>query len=61
MSATIPKNEATSDIWTTPSPQPEDSAAMTAMRSSVAGMKGKLEGTGDPKLPGLDFIDQRYA
>jgi hypothetical protein len=46
MSATIHKNDATSDIWTTLHPlSPEDSVAITALRSMVAGMKGKLEGT----------------
>ncbi len=46
MSATIRKNDATSDIWTTLHPlRPEDSVAITALRSIVAGMKGKLDGT----------------
>ncbi len=46
MSATIRKNNATSDTWTTIHPlTPEDSAAIAALRSMVAGMKGKLEGT----------------
>jgi monoterpene epsilon-lactone hydrolase len=46
MSATIRKNDATSDIWTTLHPlSPEDSVAITALRNTVAGIKGKLEGT----------------
>lgn len=46
MSTTIRKNEAISDTWTTIHPlSPEDSAAMTALRKMVAGMKGKLEGS----------------
>jgi epsilon-lactone hydrolase len=46
MSATTRKNEATSDTWTTIHPlSPEDSAAISALRSMVAGMKGKLEGS----------------
>ena len=45
MSATIRTNVATSDTWTTIHPlTPEDSAAMTALRNMVAGMKGKFEG-----------------
>jgi monoterpene epsilon-lactone hydrolase len=46
MSATIRKNDATSDIWTTLHPlRPEDSVAITVLRSMAAGMKGRLEGT----------------
>ncbi|HEV2418894.1 MAG TPA: alpha/beta hydrolase [Terriglobia bacterium] len=46
MSATIRKNDITYDTWTTIHPLgPEDSAAITALRSLVAGMKGKLEGS----------------
>jgi monoterpene epsilon-lactone hydrolase len=46
MSTTIRTNDATSDTWTTIHPlSPEDSVAITALRSMVAGMKGKLEGT----------------
>lgn len=45
MSATIRKNTAASDAWTTIHPlSPEDSAAIRALRSKIAGMKGKLEG-----------------
>lgn len=45
MPATIRKNDATYDTWTTIHPlSPEDSAAMAALRNMVAGMKGKLEG-----------------
>jgi monoterpene epsilon-lactone hydrolase len=46
MSATIRKNDASSDIWTTLHPlSPEDSVAITVLRSMAPGMKGKLEGT----------------
>ncbi|MGC2330048.1 MAG: alpha/beta hydrolase [Candidatus Acidiferrales bacterium] len=46
MSVTIRKNDATSDTWTTIHPlSPEDSVAIAALRSMVAGMKGKLEGS----------------
>lgn len=46
MSARIRKNDATSDTWTTIHPlRSEDSAAITALRSMVADMKGKLEGS----------------
>jgi epsilon-lactone hydrolase len=46
MSTTILKNDATPDTWRTIHPlSPEDSAAITALRGMVAGMKGKLEGS----------------
>ena len=45
MSAPIRNDDATSNTWTTIHPlTPEDSAAITVLRSLVAGMKGKLEG-----------------
>jgi hypothetical protein len=46
MSATIRKNDAAPDTWTTVHPlSPEDSTAITALRRMVASMKGKLEGS----------------
>ena len=46
MSATIRNNDITYGAWTTIHPLgPEDSAAITGLRSMVAGMKGKLEGS----------------
>jgi epsilon-lactone hydrolase len=46
MSATIRKNDAAPDTWTTVNPlSPEDSTAITALRRMVASMKGKLEGS----------------
>jgi hypothetical protein len=46
MQAKIRENTATKESWSVIHPlSPEDSAAMTALRSAVAGMKGKLEGT----------------
>ena len=46
MSATIRKNDAAPDTWTTIHPlSTEDSVAMSALRNMVAGMKGKLEGS----------------
>ena len=45
MQAKIRENTATKESWSVIHPlSPEDSAAMTALRSAVAGMKGKLEG-----------------
>jgi epsilon-lactone hydrolase len=45
MTAPIGKNGARADTWTTVHPlRPEDSAAISALRTTVAGMKGKLEG-----------------
>jgi epsilon-lactone hydrolase len=39
------KSEPPNDPWSSVHPlAPEDAAAMTALRSAVAGMKGKLEG-----------------
>lgn len=47
MPVPIRTKETISDSWTTIHPlSPEDSAAVTALRSMVAGMKGKLEGIG---------------
>jgi len=46
MQAEIGENTTTHGAWCVTHPlSPEDSAAMTALRSAVAGMKGKLEGT----------------
>ncbi|MGA7930134.1 MAG: alpha/beta hydrolase, partial [Candidatus Sulfotelmatobacter sp.] len=46
MQAEIRENAAIKESWSVIHPlSPEDSAAMTALRSAVAGMKGKLEGT----------------
>src|ERR1700727_2446996 len=46
MQAEIRENTTTQGAWCVIHPlSPEDSAAMTALRSAVAGMKGKLEGT----------------
>lgn len=46
MRAEIRENATTHGAWCVIHPlSPEDSAAMTALRSAVAGMKGKLEGT----------------
>jgi monoterpene epsilon-lactone hydrolase len=46
MQAEIRENTTTQGTWYVVHPlSPEDSAAMTALRSAVAGMKGKLEGT----------------
>jgi epsilon-lactone hydrolase len=46
MQAEIRDNTASKESWSVIHPlSPEDSAAMTALRSAVAGMKGKLEGT----------------
>src|ERR1700728_703452 len=46
MQAEIRENATTHGTWCVIDPlSPEDSAAMTALRSAVAGMKGKLEGT----------------
>jgi hypothetical protein len=46
MQAEIRENTAIKDSWSViHPPSPEDSAAMTALRSAVAGMKGRLEGT----------------
>ena len=46
MQAGIRENATTHGAWCVIHPlNPEDSAAMTALRSAVAGMKGKLEGT----------------
>jgi len=46
MQAEIRENTAIKESWSVIHPlSPEDSAAMTALRSAVAGMKGKLEGT----------------
>jgi monoterpene epsilon-lactone hydrolase len=46
MQAEIRENPTTHGAWCVIHPlSPEDSAAMTALRSAVAGMKGKLEGT----------------
>ena len=54
MQAGIRENTTTHGAWCVTHPlSPEDSAAMTALRSVVAGMKGKLEGnviTGTAKL-----------
>jgi epsilon-lactone hydrolase len=45
MQAKIRKNTATTESWFLIHPlSPQDSAAMTGLRSAVAGMKGKLEG-----------------
>jgi epsilon-lactone hydrolase len=45
MQAKIHENTITQGAWCVIHPlSPEDSAAMTALRSAVAGMKGKLEG-----------------
>jgi epsilon-lactone hydrolase len=45
MQAEIRENTAVNESWSMIHPlSPEDSAAMTALRSAVAGMKGKLEG-----------------
>ena len=46
MQAEVRENPTTHGSWCVIHPlSPEDSAAMTALRSAVAGMKGKLEGT----------------
>ena len=46
MQAEIRENTTNQGAWCVTHPlSPEDSAAMTALRSAVAGMKGKLEGT----------------
>jgi hypothetical protein len=46
MQAEIRENATTHGAWCVIHPlSAEDSAAMTALRSAVAGMKGKLEGT----------------
>jgi monoterpene epsilon-lactone hydrolase len=46
MQAEIRESTRTQGTWCVVHPlSPEDSAAMTALRSAVAGMKGKLEGT----------------
>ena len=45
MQSQIGENTAIKESWSVIHPlTPEDSAAMTALRSAVAGMKGKLEG-----------------
>jgi epsilon-lactone hydrolase len=45
MQAEIPENTAIEESWSVIHPlSPEDSAAMTTLRSTVAAMKGKLEG-----------------
>jgi epsilon-lactone hydrolase len=45
MQAQIPENTAIKESWSVIHPlSPEDSAAMTTLRSTVAAMKGKLEG-----------------
>ena len=45
MQAEIRENTAIKESWSTIHPlSPEDSAAMTALRSAVAAMKGKLAG-----------------
>jgi hypothetical protein len=46
MHAEILQKATTHGAWCVIHPfSPEDSVAMTALRSAVAGMKGKLEGT----------------
>jgi epsilon-lactone hydrolase len=47
MQTEIRKNTSTKQSWSVIHPvSPEDSAAMTTLRSAVAAMKGKLEGVG---------------
>jgi epsilon-lactone hydrolase len=47
MHAEMRENTAINESWSIIHPlSPEDSAAMSALRSAVAGMKGKLEGVG---------------
>ena len=47
MQTEIDKNTSTKQSWSLIHPlSPEDSAAMTTLRSAVAAMKGKLEGVG---------------
>ena len=47
MQTEIRKNTSTKQYWSVIHPvSPEDSAAMTTLRSAVAAMKGKLEGVG---------------
>lgn len=60
MTAPIRKND-TADTWTTVHPlSAEDSAAITALRSMVAGMKGKLEGVA-ARAPFDGIIEQVAA
>lgn len=60
MQAEIRENTTTHGAWCVTHPlSPEDSAAMTALRSVVAGMKGKLEGT--PARGPFNGIMERVA
>jgi hypothetical protein len=59
MQAEIRENTTTHAPWCVIHPLgPEDSAAMTALRSAVADMKGKLEGTAARRRLTASWIPQ---